>query len=84
MYQAEQRDAYERELIGHTDMCYSAAFALTKNVQEARQLTEDVVLSAWHLGSNGSGVKMNLLSTLRERFIETRAEPRYAEASSKR
>lgn len=87
MSQENQRAFFERELINHTDMCYSVAFALTKNIQEARRLTEEVVLSAWQLGSSGTGAsstKMNLLSALRTRFIESRIQPCYSGASSKR
>lgn len=78
MKQAEQADAFEQVLLSHTEMCYSVAFALTRNPVRARNLTRNVLTWAWHLrrsADSGKDIKKKLLTALRETFLKDYRQP---------
>lgn len=73
MKQTIQSDHFGQLLLSHVDMCYSVAFALTRNPYDARDLSREVLIKAWHLrGDAGAetNIKMKLLTALREEFLQ--------------
>jgi DNA-directed RNA polymerase specialized sigma24 family protein len=73
MKQAEHAEAFEQVLISYAEMCYSVAFALTRNPHQAQDLARHVLTWAWHLGDSADvekGIKKRLLNVLRERFLQ--------------
>ena len=73
MKQAEQAEAFEEVLVSYTGMCYSVAFALTRNPDRAQDLARHVLTWAWHLRGSAQGgkdIKKKLLNVLRERFLQ--------------
>ena len=78
MKQAELAETFEAVLLSYVDMCYSVAFALTRDPYDARDLARDVVTWAWllHDSAEGkSGIKMKLLTALRRRFLQHYRHP---------
>jgi len=72
MKQAEHAEAFEEVLISHAEMCYSVAFALTRNPHRAQDLARHVLTWAWHLRDSARAekdIKKKLLKVLRERFM---------------
>ena len=73
MKQAEHAEAFEEVLISHAEMCYSVAFALTRNPHRAQDLARHVLTWAWHLRDSADGdkdIRKKLLKVLRERFLQ--------------
>lgn len=73
MKQAEHPETFEAVLISYAEMCYSVAFALTRNPQRAQDLAKYVLTWAWHLRDSADrekDIKTKLLSVLRERFLQ--------------
>ena len=73
MKQAETAEAFEEVLISYAEMCYSVAFALTRNPHRAQDLAKYVLTWAWHLPDSAHGkkdIKKQLLEVLRERFLQ--------------
>lgn len=63
--------AFEEVLGSYVDMCYSVAFALTRNPDRAQDLARHVLTWAWRLRDRAHGrkdIKKQLLEVLRERF----------------
>ena len=70
--QTNQSERFEEVLISYSEMCYSVAFALTRNQHRAQDLTRHVLTWAWHRRNSEDGekdIKMKLLNVLRERFL---------------
>lgn len=66
-------ESFEQVLLSYVDMCYVAARALTRNPDEARNLTREVLVSTWYRQDNrtaGADIKGELLSTLRNKFLQ--------------
>ena len=73
MKQAEHAKGFEEVLISYAEMCYSVAFALTRNPDRAQDLARHVLTWAWHLRDSADGekgIKRKLLKVLRERFLQ--------------
>ena len=73
MKQAEHAEAFEEVLLSYAEMCYSVAFALTRNPHRAQDLARHVLTWAWHLRDSAHGekdIKKKLLEVLRERFLQ--------------
>ena len=73
VHTVKQAVNFERVLLSHVEMCYSVALALTHNPSAACNLTRDVLAWAWNLRDSAgfkTGIKMKLLTALRERFIQ--------------
>ncbi len=71
--QTRQLDSFESVLLSYAEMCYSVAFALTRNPQRAEDLAKHALTQVWHLRNGVGGrnaVKKALLSALRERFLQ--------------
>ncbi len=77
MKQLEPWETYEEDLLSYAEMCYSVAFALTHNTEDARALAQEVLIWAWHLrGSMNSrkDIKKNLLIKLRKKFLKSHCQ----------
>ena len=73
MKQAARAEAFEQVLLSYAEMCYSVAFALTRNPDRAQDLARHALTSAWRLRNGADGeknVKRKLLEVLRERFLQ--------------
>ncbi len=73
MKQAEQAETFEQVLRSHAQMCYSVAFALTRNPHRAQDLARHALTWAWHLRDSPDSkkdIKKKLLEVLRERFLQ--------------
>ena len=73
MKQAEHLEAFEQVLLSHTEMCFSVALALTRNLDQAQDLTRNVLLWAWHLRGSAAAdkdIKKKLLIALRKTFLK--------------
>ena len=71
--QAKQRAELEQVLLSYVDMCYSVAFALTRNPHRAQDLARYALTRAWHMRDNVDAkrnIKRHLLKALRERFLQ--------------
>ena len=71
--QAKQRAEFEKVLLSYVEMCYSVAFALTRNPRRAQELAKYALTRAWHMRDNADGkvnTKRELLQALRERFLQ--------------
>jgi DNA-directed RNA polymerase specialized sigma24 family protein len=84
MKQAEQAESFEQVLLSYVDLCYSVALTMTRDPNNAQDLTRDVVSWAWHLRDKEDAhaeIKMKLLSALRARYIQRYRNPVFALAS---
>jgi len=73
MKQAKHAEAFEQVLLSYAEMCYTVARALTRNPEDARDLTRQVLISAWHLRDSADAtvdVKRKLLIALRKKFLQ--------------
>lgn len=73
MKQAEHAKAFEEILVSYAEMCYSVAFALTRNPHRAQDLARHVLTWAWHLRDSADGgkdIEKKLLKALRDRFLQ--------------
>ncbi len=71
--QVKQLEGFEQVLLSYAEMCYSVAFALTRNPRRAQDLARYALTRAWLLRATAAGrkdIKHTLLKTLRERFLE--------------
>jgi len=72
MEQTKNAEAFEQVLLSHVDMCYMVACALTRNQEDARELTREVLIWAWR-HRNGADImtdiKKKLLAELRKKFL---------------
>ena len=71
--QTEHAEAFEGVLLSYAEMCYSVAFALTRNPERAHDLARHVLTGAWGLRDSADGqkdIKRKLLEVLRERFLQ--------------
>ena len=71
--QTEQAEAFEGVLLSYAEMCYSVAFALTRNPERAQDLARHVLTWAWGRRDSADGqkdIKRKLLEVLRERFLQ--------------
>ena len=78
MKQAKQVENFELVLLSYVDLCYAVALALTRNQDDACNLTRDVMTWAWNLRDSSdskTGMKMRLLTALRERFLQHYRRP---------
>jgi hypothetical protein len=72
MNQTTETETFEEVLLSYTQMCYSMALAMTRDPENARDLTHDVMTWAWHFRNNPDAqpvIKKELLGKLRERFL---------------
>ena len=70
--QAKQRAELEQVLLSYVDMCYSVAFALTRNPHRAQDLARYALTWVWRMRDNVDSrptIKQKLLKALRERFL---------------
>jgi DNA-directed RNA polymerase specialized sigma24 family protein len=73
MNQAEQVEVFKQALLSHAEMCFSVAFALTRDPDRAQDLAAHVLTRAWQLRDSVNGrhdVKKTLLTALRKRYLE--------------
>lgn len=73
MKQAVQTETFEQVLFDYVDMCYSVALTMTRNPQDARELTRYVMTRAWRRRDSAdarTGIKMKLLTAIRERYLQ--------------
>ena len=71
--QVKQPEEFEQVLLSYVDMCYSVAFALTRNPHRAQDLARYVLTRAWHMRDDIDSrltIKQDLLKALRERFLQ--------------
>jgi DNA-directed RNA polymerase specialized sigma24 family protein len=76
--QVKQPEEFEQVLLSYAEMCYSVAFALTRNPRRAQDLARYALTWAWHQGDNVDGrtsIKQKLLKALRERFLDHYCQP---------
>ena len=70
--QAKQRAELEQVLLSYVDMCYSVAFALTRNPHRAQDLARYALTWVGRMRDNVDSsptIKQELLKALRERFL---------------
>ena len=70
--QAKQRAELEQVLLSYVDMCYSVAFALTRNPHRAQDLARYALTWVGRMRDNVDSrppIKQELLKELRERFL---------------
>ncbi len=68
----EQQAEFEQDLLSYADMCYSVAFALTRNPRQAQDLARYALTSVWRMHRNVESrpaMKQELLKALRNRFL---------------
>lgn len=66
-------NTFEQTLLSYVEMCYAVALALTRNPEDARNLTREALLCVWHLRDRADAqksIKETLLKVLRERFLQ--------------
>ena len=71
--QTQKADSFELTLNEHLDLLYRVALRLTKNPQEAEDLCQEVVLSAWRGREGftpGTSMRAWLLKILNNQFID--------------
>ena len=62
---------FEQTLLFHVELCYSVAFALTRDPDRALVLAKETLQWAWQRGermADTGSLKMSLLSELRGRY----------------
>lgn len=72
--QAKHAEAFEQVLLSYVEMCYAVARTLTRNPDDARDLTQEVLIWAWHLRDSADvtmNIKTTLLIELRKRFLHS-------------
>ncbi len=77
--QAEQKETFEQILFSYVEMCYLVALALTRDPDDARCLTREVLVDTWLLNAcvyNKRIIKQKLLTTLRTKFKEGYSPPK--------
>ena len=70
--QAKQRAELEQVLLSHVEMCYSVAFALTRNPHRAQDLARYALTWVGRMRDNVVSrptINQELLKALRERFL---------------
>lgn len=70
---AKRTISFEQTLLSYVEMCYGVALALTRNPEDARNLTRETLVCVWHLRDRAdaqSRIKETLLKVLRERFLQ--------------
>ena len=71
----------EQMLLSHVDLCLDVSFALTSDVDNASDLTKEVMEWAWHYFDRKHSppeIKKTLLIAIRNKYIEKYALPRNA------
>jgi len=74
-----QSKALEQALLAHVAMCHAVALALTHDNGDAGRLTQEVVAQVWNSHAqqdHDKGIKTELLTTLRERYLNHYREKR--------
>ncbi len=70
----DQAGSYEQALLSYTPTCYAVALRLTQDALDARDLTREVLTSAWErrgrLASRLGDVKTYLLTTMRDHYLK--------------
>jgi RNA polymerase sigma-70 factor (ECF subfamily) len=71
---AQDRRAFEREVLPHQENLYGAAMRLTRDPTEAEDLVQDTTLRAWRFWGtfqSGANIKAWLFTILRNTFINS-------------
>lgn len=88
MNQLQHAEAFEQILLSYAEMCYSVAFALTGDPDQAQDLARDVLTRAWRLCDHmddKKDIKKKLLRELRKQFLQDYSEvpcPRKSKVAS--
>jgi len=70
--QVKQPEEFDQVLLSYAEMCYSVAFALTRNPRRAQDLARYALTRVWRMRDNVDSrptIKQELLKALRERFL---------------
>jgi DNA-directed RNA polymerase specialized sigma24 family protein len=73
MKQAKSAEVFEQVIISYARMCYSVAFALTRDQKHAEDLAKHTLTWAWNMRDRSDSkkdIKNKLLKIMRERFLQ--------------